>query len=145
MSALIRYNRPTTLNSLIDDLFNNSIFERSDRVLDTNTWPSVDIAESNDHYTIHADLPGMDKKDISVTIENGTLTISGEKRKEKKEKEDGKFYHYERSYGAFKRSFNLPDDVNAEDIEASYQNGVLELALKKTKKTRPKEIEVKVK
>jgi HSP20 family protein len=145
MSALIRYARPAALTSWIDDLFNDSVFSLLDRDISTTSWPRVDIAEDKNAYHIKADLPGLEKDELKVSVENGVLTIGGEKKEEKKEHEKGRFYHYERSYGKFCRSFNLPEDAEDGSIEATYKNGVLQLTLKKSEKAQPKAIEVKVK
>jgi HSP20 family protein len=95
-------------------------------------WPAVDIDEDDKTITIQADLPDMDRKDISVALENGYLTIRGERKVEKKE--DKKKYHrVERSYGAFERTFTLPNNVDDKKISADYKNGVLKVTLPKTK------------
>jgi len=104
----------------------------------------VDIVEEKDAYKITADVPGMDKKDIKVEVENEVLTISGEKKEEKTEKDKNRYYHLERSYGAFSRSFKLPENVSSENIEAKYNNGVVELKLNKKEIAKPKAIEVKI-
>ncbi|HEX2959967.1 MAG TPA: Hsp20/alpha crystallin family protein [Chitinispirillaceae bacterium] len=144
MNALIRYSNPfTALSSHLDDLFADNIFESIDRQLITGSWPKVDISESDKGYMIKADLPGMDKKDVIISVENGVLTITGEKVDENK-KEKGKYYHLERSYGKFCRTFSLPDGVDQEKITASMKNGVLELEIIKSEKQKPKSIEIKV-
>lgn len=144
MNALVRYNSPmNTLTNWIDELMEGSLFDAVDRELGTNSWPKVDILEENDHYLLRADLPGIDKKDVSVVVEKNSLRIEGHKKEEKK-REKGKYCHFERSYGHFSRSFVLPDEVNAEKIEASMKNGVLELRLPKREEARRKAIEVKI-
>jgi HSP20 family protein len=145
MSALIRYETPTTtLSNLFDDFLGNGVFNAWDRDISLVNYPRVDIVEEKDTYKITADMPGLDKKDIVVEIKNGVLSLSGEKKEEKTEKDKGRYYHYERRYGSFRREFALPDHVDAEHIEAKYANGVLELTLKKTEGAKPKQIEVKV-
>ena len=145
MNALIRYEEPVfTLSKLFDDFFDDGFFFNGSREIVEHRWPKVDIVENDKDYVIHADLPGLEKKDIKVSFENGVLSISGEKKEEKKEKEKGKYYYYERSYGSFNRCFALPENVKEKDISASFKNGVLELSLKKSEKVKPKEIEVKV-
>jgi len=145
MSALIRYQRPVySLPNLLDEFFNDSFFYNSGRELSGTKWPKVDIEENKDDYKLHADLPGLEKKDIKITVEDGVLSISGEKKNDKKEKEKGKYYYYERSYGAFHRNFSLPDNVDEKSINANFKNGVLELVIKKIEKPKPKEIEIKV-
>ena len=145
MNSLIRYERPVfTLSNLFDDFFDDGFFFNGSREIVKHRWPKVDIIENEKDFVIHADLPGIEKKDIKVSVENGVLSISGEKKEEKKEKEKGKYYYYERSYGSFNRSFALPETVKEKDISASFKNGVLELSLKKSEKPKPKEVEVKV-
>lgn len=144
MNTLIRYANPfTALSSHLDDLFADNIFESIDRKLTSGSWPKVDISETDTSYVIKADLPGMDKKDVAISVENGVLTITGEKTDEHK-REKGKYYHLERSYGKFCRTFSLPDGVDAEKITASMKNGVLELEVLKSEKQKPKSIEIKV-
>lgn len=144
MGSLIRYERPASLANWMDELFNGSVFSLADRDISGARWPRVDIVEEKDGYRIKADLPGLEKDNISVTMENGTLTLSGEKKEEKKEHDKDSYYHYERSYGSFSRSFTLPEDVDQEHVEANYKNGVLEVKLRKSEKAKPKAIEVKV-
>jgi HSP20 family protein len=145
MSALIRYKSPVySLSNLFDEFFNDGFFFNSGREISRTKWPNVDIVENKDDYKLHADLPGLEKKDIKITVENGVLSISGEKKLDKKEKEKGKYYYYERSYGSFHRNFSLPENVDEKSINANFKNGVLELTIKKTEKAKPKEIEIKV-
>ena len=145
MTALTRYRAPTrSLSQLLDEFFDGSTFNRYDRRLSAGTWPKVDIVESDSEYTLRADLPGITKDDIKVTVENGVLSIAGEKKEEKQEKKKDRYSYFERSYGSFSRSFNLPEHVDAKNIEARCRNGVLELKLKKSEPAKPKSIEVKV-
>ena len=145
MNALMTCNRkPTSLASIIDDLFADSFIYHPDREFRAASWPRVDIVEKDSGYSISADLPGLDKKDIKVSVENGVLTISGEKEATKNDEKKNRYHYLERSYGSFKRSFALPENVDQEHIEANFKNGVLQLALKKNEKAKPKAIEVKV-
>ena len=105
--------------------------------------PTVDIAETDAEYQIKAELPEVKKEDVKVTVEDGVLTISGERRHETEEK--GKKYHrVERSYGSFVRSFTLPDHVDDAKVKAEYKDGVLHLHLPKSEKAKPKAIDVKI-
>lgn len=105
--------------------------------------PSVDIFEEKDEVIVKAELPGMTKDDINVNITENTLTISGEKKKEEKvEKKD--YYHIERSFGSFSRSFRLPAEVQTEKTKATFKNGVLEIRVPKTEEAKKKEIKVKI-
>jgi len=106
--------------------------------------PSVDIEEANDKYVIKADLPGVDKKDIDVKLENGVLSIRGEKQTEKETGKGTKRHRTERFHGTFARSFTLPDAVKAEKVDASYKDGVLSLAIPKAEEAKPKSIDIKV-
>jgi HSP20 family protein len=145
MSALIRYEKPVfTLSNLFDYYFSDGFFFNGGREIVRHQWPEVDIEEHDDAYVLHADLPGLEKKDIAITVENGVLTISGEKKQEKKDRKKDRYYYYERSYGSFCRSFALPENVDGKNISATYKNGLLELAIKKSEKAKPKAIEVKV-
>ena len=140
----IRTESPlATFRSMIDDFFSEP-FLLSDRDVSGRIWPRVDITEEKDRFVVRADLPGMNKNDINVSIDNDTLTISGEKKEEHK-REEGAYYHFERSYGSFQRSFTIPEYVSRDNVEAKYTNGVLELSLKKTgeRKRMGKQIEIK--
>jgi HSP20 family protein len=106
--------------------------------------PAVDVAEDDKAYHITAELPGLNEKDIEVNLSGDTLTISGEKREEREEKD--KSYHFsERRYGSFRRSFTVPQGVDRNKVEASFKNGVLALTLPKTPDAvrQQKKIEVK--
>jgi HSP20 family protein len=106
--------------------------------------PAVDVTESDKAYEITAELPGLDEKNIEVNVVNGGLTIKGEKKEEKEEKQKD-YYLSERSYGSFERYFDLPEGVDADKIEAAFKNGVLKVTLPKTAEAQkpPKKIEVK--
>jgi HSP20 family protein len=105
--------------------------------------PVVDILEDEKEYLVKAELPGVVRENVHVTVEKGRLSIKGERHFEKEE--DGKKYHrVERSYGSFLRSFNLPENADAEKVEAEFKDGVLFVHLPKQEKAKPREIEVKV-
>ncbi|MBF0187737.1 MAG: Hsp20/alpha crystallin family protein [Magnetococcales bacterium] len=104
----------------------------------------VDVREDEEGYHLTADLPGMNQEDIHVHVENGRLTLSGERRFEHEEKKDD-YRRVERAYGRFSRSFQIPTATDATKIEASYRNGVLEVTLPKAEQAKPRAIEVKVK
>jgi HSP20 family protein len=108
------------------------------------TMPAVDVAETDQAYEIKAELPGLDEKNIEVKVANGVLSIKGEKQEEKEEREKD-YYRRERSFGSFERSFQLPDDIEADKIEATFKNGVLSVTLPKSAEARQqaKKIEVK--
>jgi len=105
--------------------------------------PSLDVSETKNDLVVKAELPGMDPKDIEISLNNGLLTIKGEKKQEKEEKDEN--YHViERSYGSFTRSVRLPREVQSDKISASYKNGVLRVTLPKSEEAKKKEIKIKV-
>lgn len=143
--SLIRYEA-NPISALLNELDNLWVddFSRTGRDLAHLTYPNVDIVESDTGYGISADLPGISKEDVKVNIDNGVLTISGEKKTEIEKREKNKYFHFERSYGKFSRSFSLPDHVDSANIQAHFNNGVLQVNIKKTAEAKPKTIEVKV-
>lgn len=105
--------------------------------------PTVDIAEDDKEYLIKAEIPEVDKKDVKVTVQEGVLTIQGE-RKQEKEENGRRFHRIERSYGSFVRSFSLPEDVAEDKVKAEFKDGVLFVHLPKAERPQPKAVEVKV-
>ena len=105
--------------------------------------PRVDISETEDEIIVRADIPGMKKEDIKVTLADNVLTISGEKKIERDEKKEN-YHRVERVFGTFSRSFYIPTNVDASKITAKYNNGVLEVRLPKKEEAKPKEIPVNV-
>jgi HSP20 family protein len=104
--------------------------------------PAFDISENEKEYIVTAELPGIDPKDLDVTLSDGILTVKGEKKQEKEDK--GKDYHrIERRYGSFHRSFQIPGEIKADKVDASYKNGILKLILPKAESSVAKKIEVK--
>ena len=111
--------------------------------LEGEWFPSLDVAETKGDLVIKADLPGMDPKDIEISLNEGVLTIKGEKKQEKEEKE-ANYHLVERSYGTFTRSIRLPGEVQGDKINASYKNSVLKIILPKSEEAEKKEIKIKV-
>ncbi|HSS64827.1 MAG TPA: Hsp20/alpha crystallin family protein [Gammaproteobacteria bacterium] len=108
----------------------------------TSHWaPAVDIKEEQDRYVLRADVPGVESKDIEITMENGVLTIKGERKHEDTQEREG-YKRVERVYGTFYRRFTLPDTADAEKVSASSQNGVLEVTIPKQEKVQPRKIKV---
>ena len=131
------------LNQLFNQTFSNA-FGPESRELTGGAWaPVVDIYENGNNLVIKAELAGIDPKDVEVRVENGTLTISGERKSEKEVKE-GNYHRVERSYGSFHRSFNLPPTVSSENVTADYKDGVLTLNLAKREEAKPKTIKIQV-
>ena len=116
----------------------------SQDVVATGDWaPRVDISETDKEFVIKAEIPEVKKEDVKVTVDNGVMTIHGERKQEKEEK-GKKFHRVERCYGSFTRSFTLPDNVDETKIKASFKDGMLNLQIQKTEGAKPKAIEIKV-
>jgi HSP20 family protein len=147
MMDLIRWNplkEMVSLRERLNRLFDDSLFptdwSKEDAAM--GIWsPAVDLFEKNDHLVIKAELPGIEKKDISVDMKDGVLTLKGE-RKHENEVQDGNFYRREMSYGKFQRSFRLPGDVDPEKITAQFENGLLTIEVPKPEQHKPKQIAV---
>lgn len=121
----------------IDRLFEDT-FTR-----DGNNWtPAVDIKESDSDIRIDLELPGMKPEEVEITAENGLLTIRGEKRSERKEGDEGRYHVVERSYGAFMRTFTLPQGVDENHIQAEFKDGVLSIRIPKPALPQPKRIQI---
>jgi HSP20 family protein len=105
--------------------------------------PAVDVLETDSDYVIRAELPGIKKEDVKISVENGVLTIQGERKQETQEK-GYKFHRVERAYGVFTRSFTVPDSVEESKVKAEFKDGLLSVHLPKSEKVRPKQIEVKI-
>lgn len=130
------------LNRLIRKPFGR--LEGQEEALTVADWvPVVDIEESEKEYLVKAELPGVDRADVKVEIEDGVLSIQGERRQEKEEK-GRKFHRIERSYGKFVRSFTMPADVDEKKVLANFKEGVLYVHVPKTEAAKPKAVEVKV-
>lgn len=116
----------------------------SEESLTVAQWaPVVDITEDDKEYLIKAELPEVAKDGVKVTVENGVLTLSGERRLEREEK-NRRYHRVERAYGRFSRSFSIPDDADASKVTAEFKDGVLSVHLVKSEAARPKTIDVKV-
>ena len=135
----------STLQDRVNRIFRESFSpEGSDEALTTSNFaPPVDVYEDEHNITLKIEVPGIDEKDINVTIENNTLTVRGERRFEKDEKEEN-FHRVERMYGSFTRSFTLPNTVDPEQVSAHYEKGVLKINLAKKAEAKPKLIKVNV-
>ncbi len=143
MKAIARYDPFDEIRKLqkeFDDIF--SLFERPVPREWGTAVPAVDVVDEGDSIKVIADLPGVDKKDIHVKVDNNVLEISAERKTATEDKKKD-YYYCERSYTSFKRVFRLPEEINPEDAEAEYKDGVLEIRLKKKKQDTKKEIDVK--
>ena len=143
--ALIRRNDP--FNDIWSfpaglRLFEDTVNRLLTEPASTRPWaPAVDILENENELVIKADLPEIELKDIDIEVENGTLTMKGERKFERKD-ENGGYHRIERNYGSFMRCFSLPDTVDTEKVKAEYKNGVLAITLGKKEVAKPKTIKV---
>lgn len=128
-------------------LFDSSLTGRGpkeDGLLESAWVPAMDVYESKDNVLVKADIPGLKKEEIEVSVHGDTLTIKGEKSRENETKAED-FVRTERYYGSFNRSVRLPSEVEAEKVEAKYSNGVLELVLPKKEQAKPKQLKIDIK
>ena len=128
------------IDRLFDDFLN---WRPSNRPSGWGDWmPAIDVSETDKEIVVHAEVPGIDAKDIDISLNGRVLTIKGERKQNQEEKEKN-YHRIERRYGAFCRSFELPADVDANKVNANYKNGVLQLNLPKTKAQSVKKIKIK--
>ena len=147
--ALIRWEPARELSSLQSEM--NRLFNT---FFDTPTtggnggaarrWiPSMDLVETDEHFVLRADLPGLSEEDVSIELEDNVLTVSGERKAEHEEKKEG-FYRVERSFGQFRRSLTLPEGVDADKIAATFDKGVLEVRIPKPEERKPRKVAIQV-
>jgi HSP20 family protein len=130
--------KPEPFTREIDRVF-DAFFGQTDQA---RRWvPPVDLVEAEDHFVLKADLPGLSEGDVNIEVQDGTLTISGERKAEHEEHEKG-WYRIERSFGRFSRSLTLPDGVETDRIGASFEDGVLEVRIPKPEERKPRRIEI---
>ena len=134
----------SSLRREMDRLWENFFVERPLGKIWEREWaPSLDMSETKDNFVVKAEVPGIDAKHIDISLTGDVLTIRGEKRQEKEEKEED--YHLvERTYGSFSRSVRLPAEVESNKIKASYKNGILAITLPNSEKAKAKEVKIKV-
>ena len=145
MTQMTRYSPTRTVRDLqreVDDIFSRFFDRSSDSGSTSAVWaPKTDLVETDDEFRLHLDVPGMSKEDITINLQNNTLTVSGERRSTRKNEGDD-YVRVERSFGNFHRTFTLPNSVDAEGIEARYDNGVLTITVPKTEKAARRRIEI---
>src|SRR5215212_1103378 len=145
--SIVRYDPFRDLRTLQDEvnrLFSTNITRAfGDEGIARGAWnPSVDIFENKDQIVLEAELPGMNREDFDLSVENNVITLRGERRFEKKDEGDN-YHRVERSYGSFTRSFTLPQTVSADGAQAEYRNGVLRVTLPKREEVKARRIEIK--
>jgi len=147
MTVLTRwepFRELNTLQSRLNRLFEEQTRGGSEESLTAGAFvPPVDVYEDEHSIQLKLEVPGIEEKDLDIKVENNVLTVSGERKFEKEEKEEN-FRRVERRYGSFTRSFTLPNTVNPEDVSADYSNGVLKIKLGKRAEAKPKQIKVNI-
>ena len=130
--------KPEPFTREIDRVF-DAFFGQTDQ---GRRWvPPMDLVEADDHFVLKADLPGLAEGDVNIEVQDGTLTISGERKAEHEQREKG-WYRIERSFGSFSRSLTLPDGVDPDRIEASFKDGVLDVRIPKPEERKPRRISI---
>jgi HSP20 family protein len=146
--TIVRWEPFRELNSLqseMNRLF-NSVFDQpavgGGNGSTLRRWmPAMDLAETDEHFVLRADLPGLTEDDIKIELEDGTLTVSGERKAEHESKNEG-YYRVERAFGAFSRSLTLPKGVDGDAVSANFDRGVLEVRIPKPEERKPRRIEI---
>ena len=134
----------STLQDRMNRLFRETQVNSQDESLTSSSFaPAVDVYEDEHNVTLKIEVPGIDEKDIDVRIENNTMTVHGERKFEQEEKEEN-YRRVERHYGSFTRTFNSPQTVDQENVQADYDKGVLKIKLSKKAEAKPKQIKVNV-
>ena len=132
-----------SLQNQMNRLLQQEAVGREEALLQSSFAPPVDIYEDEHSYTLKLEVPGIEEKDIDVKLENSTLTVSGERKFEKEEKEEN-YRRVERRYGSFVRSFTLPQTIDSETVTADYDKGVLKIRLAKKAEAKPKQIKISI-
>jgi HSP20 family protein len=134
----------STLQNRVNGLFQDYGRGSQDELTTTGSFvPAVDVYEDEHNIILKLEVPGVSQEDVDVRLENNTLTVRGERKFEKEEKEEN-FHRIERRYGSFARSFALPNTIDTENVHASYENGVLKIELSKRAEAKPKQIKVNI-
>ena len=136
-----RSRRPSWLTPFGNELFFDRLWPEWRTEIGEEWSPAINFSEKDGKYSITADIPGMNKEDISVTLEDGYLTVSG-KKEESKEDKEANYYMKETRYGSFSRSLRLPEDVDEARIEATYKDGVLSVSVEKNEKASTRKVEI---
>jgi len=143
--AVVRWEPLRELSSLQNEmnrLFSTVFDQPATGQATMRRWmPAMDLVETNDHFVLRADLPGMTEDDVKIEFEDGTLALSGERKAEHESKGEG-FYRVERAFGTFSRSLTLPQGVDPEAVSASFDRGVLEVRIPKPEERKPKRISI---
>lgn len=148
MTVVTRWEPLRELSSLqnrVNRLFHESYGPegREENLMTSTFAPAVDVYEDEHQVTLKIEIPGIDEKDVDIRVENNTLTVQGERKFEKEEKEEN-FRRVERQYGSFTRTFTLPSTIDADRVQASYDKGILKISLPKKAEAKPKQIKISI-
>jgi HSP20 family protein len=143
--ALVRWDsgrEVDTLQTEVNRVFDTFFGGGRSGLAGSRRWvPAMDLAETEDHLVLRADLPGLDKDDVKIEIKDGVLTVSGERKSEEEKRGEG-YHRVERAYGSFSRSLSLPRGVDAGQVEADFDNGVLEVRIPKPAERKPHRVQI---
>jgi HSP20 family protein len=142
------FRKTMPLRDAMDRLFEESFvrpFGERSWMADGEGTLALDIYENDDNLVVETSLPGISPDEVDISVAGNSLTIKGETKREEEKEENGKYFYRERRYGAFQRTVSLPVEVNADEAEATFENGVLKLSLPKVEEAKPKRITVKAK
>jgi len=146
--ALIRWEPVAELNTIQNEMNRlfNTFFDQpaatAGRSGNSRRWlPAMDLVETDDHYVLRADLPGLSDEDVNVQLEDNVLTISGERKSDQETKQEG-FYRLERAFGAFARSLTLPEGIDPDSVQAHFDRGVLEVRVPKPEQKKPRQVQI---
>jgi HSP20 family protein len=135
-------SRLSSFHDELERLFNSRLGGGAPDSTSFVSWvPALDVYEEKDNYVVKAELPGLTKEEVQLSLEKGTLTISGERKSEAKN-EGTEVYYSERSYGRFQRTINLPESVAADQVKAQFKDGILTVTLPKSEEAKPKKIDI---
>jgi HSP20 family protein len=130
------------MNRLFNTFFDSRTPSNGRRPAVARRWtPAMDVVEADGHFVLRADLPGLSESDVSIEVDDNVLTIKGERKSEHEHKGDG-YYRVERSFGSFSRSLKLPEGVDADSIQANFDNGVLEVKIPKPEQPQPRKVQI---
>jgi HSP20 family protein len=134
----------TEMNRLFNTFFDSPTASREGNGGAVRRWaPAMDLVETDDHFVLRADLPGLSEEDVSIELEDNVLTVAGERKPEHEDQREG-FYRVERSFGQFRRSLTLPDGVDPEGIGATFEKGVLQVRIPKPEERKPRRVAIHV-
>jgi HSP20 family protein len=133
--------KPEPFSQEVNRLF-NTLFDVGDSPAAQRWLPAMDLVEAEDHFVLKADLPGLGEDDVSIEIQDNTLTVSGERSAEHEQHERG-WYRVERQFGRFSRSLTLPEGIDADAVSAAFDKGVLEVRIPKPEERKPRRVEIK--